>query len=57
MLRMATSNLSQRFRTWREWISSRKHKQGILIRTIQHWKKSQFAMLRGVLAKFMSQDR
>ena len=56
-MRVATSQTCRGFRVWKDRIDQIIHKQGILIKTIQHWKKSQFLMLRSVLVKFMSQDR
>ena len=56
-MRVSCSQTQRGFRTWRERIDQIIHKQGILTKTLQHWKKSQFLMLRSVLAKFMTQER
>lgn len=42
---------------WRQHIRDTKHKQAIILRTMQHWKKSQFAVVKRVFREFVSQDR
>lgn len=54
IMRMCTAQTCQKFRVWKYRIDEIKHKQGILLKTLNHWKKSQFLMLRSCLAKFMS---
>lgn len=48
---------SQKFRIWKDRTRFLRHADGILRKTLGHWKKSQFLMMKHVLSNFMNEDR
>ena len=45
------------FKIWRRRLRDEKHKQEIMIRTIQHWRKAQFEVVKRALREFVTKDR
>jgi hypothetical protein len=56
-MRTYQSQSSQKFRIWRDRTRFLKHADGIMKKTLNHWKKSQFLMMKHVLSNFMNEDR
>ena len=56
-MRSYCSKTERAFKMWCQRLREIKHKQEILVRTIQHWKKSQFNVVKRVLREFVSKDR
>jgi hypothetical protein len=56
-MRTYQSQSSQRFRTWKDRTRFLVHADGIMKKTLNHWKKSQFLMMKHVLSNFMNEDR
>ena len=56
-MRVYSNQTSCKFRIWKDRVIFLKHADGILRKTLNHWKKSQFLMMKHVLANFMNDDR
>lgn len=56
-MRSYSSKTERAFKLWRQHLRERRHKQEVLLRTIQHWRKSQFAVVKRILREFVSLDR
>ena len=55
--RLYTNGTQQKFNIWKAKVRDQKHKDGIMKRTIEHYKKRYLEAVQRVFHKFLSDDR
>lgn len=56
-MRSYNSKTERALKLWRMHLRDKRHRQEVLLRTVQHWRKSQFAVVKRIFREFVSLDR